>query len=114
MDFFPKYFFLHLSDLKEDFRVETEDINVALGDEAVLNCSPPKGHPAPIITWKKDGQLLQPLESGDKRCPICICSHLLKRMLQHFVNKLNAPSTSKKDIAVGPKKGNLLTLDQTY
>ena len=114
MDFFPKYFFLHLSDLKEDFRVETEDINVALGDEAVLNCSPPKGHPAPIITWKKDGQLLQLLESGDKRCPICICSHHLKRMLQHFVNKLNAPSTSKKDIAVGPKKGNLLTLDQTY
>ena len=59
-----KRILFNFSDLKEDFRVDTEDINVALGDEAVLSCWPPKGHPAPVITWKKDGQQM---ELHDKR-----------------------------------------------
>ena len=35
-----------------------KDTDVAIGDEAVLKCSPPKGHPTPVVRWKKDGEYL--------------------------------------------------------
>lgn len=31
---------------------------VAAGKPLVLECSPPKGHPEPTVTWKKDGIIL--------------------------------------------------------
>ena len=45
-------------DLRDDFRTMPKDTDVAIGDEAILKCSPPKGHPTPVVRWKKDGEYL--------------------------------------------------------
>ena len=51
-------FILSFLDLRDDFRAMPKDTDVAIGDETTLKCSPPKGHPPPVVRWKKDGEYL--------------------------------------------------------
>lgn len=46
---------LFLSVLRDDFRQNPVDVMVAAGEPAVMECQPPRGHPEPTISWKKDG-----------------------------------------------------------
>lgn len=41
--------------LQEEFSVQPNDVEVAEGEVAVLNCGPPIGRPEPNVLWKKDG-----------------------------------------------------------
>uniref|UniRef100_A0A8V1A0V1 Roundabout guidance receptor 3 n=1 Tax=Gallus gallus TaxID=9031 RepID=A0A8V1A0V1_CHICK len=49
---------LEVAVLRDDFRQSPGDVVVAAGEPAVLECVPPRGHPEPTVTWKKDGTRL--------------------------------------------------------
>lgn len=49
------YFLLCVSVLRDDFRQNPVDVMVAVGEPAVLECQPPRGHPEPTISWRRDG-----------------------------------------------------------
>ncbi|KAM6107605.1 roundabout homolog 3 [Pterocles gutturalis] len=49
---------LEVAVLREDFRQPPGDVVVAAGEPAILECVPPRGHPEPSVSWKKNGARL--------------------------------------------------------
>ena len=49
---------LIFSDMRDEFRSVPQDTDAVLGENIVLECSPPKGHPEPLVKWKKNGDNL--------------------------------------------------------
>uniref|UniRef100_A0A3P9IUR9 Roundabout homolog 1 n=1 Tax=Oryzias latipes TaxID=8090 RepID=A0A3P9IUR9_ORYLA len=58
---------LEVAILRDDFRQNPVDVMVAVGEPAVLECQPPRGHPEPTISWRKDGANL---DDRDERITI--------------------------------------------
>uniref|UniRef100_A0A1A7YP55 Roundabout, axon guidance receptor, homolog 1 n=1 Tax=Iconisemion striatum TaxID=60296 RepID=A0A1A7YP55_9TELE len=58
---------LEVAILRDDFRQNPIDVMVAVGEPAVLECQPPRGHPEPSISWRKDGANL---DDRDERITI--------------------------------------------
>lgn len=52
---------------------------VAVGEPAVLECQPPRGHPEPTISWRKDGANL---DDRDER--ITVTAFLIIAHYSHF------------------------------
>lgn len=72
------WFFLCVSVLRDDFRQNPVDVMVAVGEPAVLECQPPRGHPEPTISWRRDGANLDDKDERitvrDDLCSISLCS----------------------------------------
>ena len=49
---------LFILDMREEFRATPKDTDAILESDVVLECSPPRGHPKPVVKWKKDGDNL--------------------------------------------------------
>lgn len=45
---------LEVAILRDDFRQTPSDVVVVAGEPAVMECIPPRGHPEPTISWKKN------------------------------------------------------------
>ncbi|CAO4385088.1 unnamed protein product [Caenorhabditis nigoni] len=50
---------LRLAMLREDFRVRPRTVQALGGEMAVLECSPPRGFPEPVVSWRKDDKELR-------------------------------------------------------
>ncbi len=57
--------FFHPPVLKDSFRRGPSDVGVVSGSSARLECSPPRGSPAPTVFWKRNGKIVDP-EAEDK------------------------------------------------
>ena len=54
--------------MRDEFRAVPRDTSVLLGESLVLECSPPKGQPEPVVKWNKDGESID--LTSDKRLKI--------------------------------------------
>ncbi|XP_006867741.1 PREDICTED: roundabout homolog 3 [Chrysochloris asiatica] len=45
---------LEVAVLRDDFRQSPGNLVVAVGEPAVMECVPPRGHPEPLVFWKKN------------------------------------------------------------
>jgi len=44
--------------MRDEFREEPGDVELAAGHEATLRCRPPRAEPAPVVSWTRDGAAL--------------------------------------------------------
>ncbi|KAL7632162.1 UNVERIFIED_CONTAM: hypothetical protein RMT77_017519 [Armadillidium vulgare] len=49
---------LEIAVLREDFRGIPADTIVATGESAMLECIPPRGHPEPLVRWRRNGEVI--------------------------------------------------------
>lgn len=45
--------------MRDEFREEPKNTDVAVGGETVIACKPPRGKPEPRVRWKKDSEVLK-------------------------------------------------------
>ncbi|KAM7051740.1 roundabout homolog 3 [Molossus nigricans] len=46
---------LEVAVLRDDFRQSPGNVVVAVGEPAVMECVPPRGHPEPAVSWRRGG-----------------------------------------------------------
>ncbi|XP_006140641.1 roundabout homolog 4 isoform X2 [Tupaia chinensis] len=67
---------LSVAVLREDFQIQPQDTEAVLGEQLLLECRPPWGHPEPTVSWWKDGS---PLTLQPGRCTMSRGSLLVTR-----------------------------------
>lgn len=68
---------------------------VAVSEPAVMECQPPRGHPEPTISWKKDGS---PLDDKDERITVSFFGGVREKTVKYFYRLTHShhPGTNRK------------------
>ncbi|XP_044293536.1 roundabout homolog 4 isoform X1 [Varanus komodoensis] len=82
---------LYIEAIQDEFRRHPSDLVVTTGERLALECIPPRGHPEPTISWKKNGVplnernghyevsgaklLVAHAQKGDSGAYICVASN---------------------------------------
>uniref|UniRef100_A0A8C0W673 Roundabout 1 n=1 Tax=Castor canadensis TaxID=51338 RepID=A0A8C0W673_CASCN len=75
---------LEVAILRDDFRQNPSDVMVAVGEPAVMECQPPRGHPEPTISWKKDGSSL---DDKDERITVSIYFNSREHLHHDYITR---------------------------
>ena len=67
--------------LRDEFRVSPQDVQVAQAETVRLPCGPPRGHPAPELTWRRNGEPLA--VAGSHRLRLTADGHLVISDVRH-------------------------------
>lgn len=51
---------LKIAMLRDDFKLRPRTVQAVIGNRATLECSPPRGFPEPVVSWRKDDRELRP------------------------------------------------------
>ncbi|CAJ0583866.1 unnamed protein product, partial [Mesorhabditis spiculigera] len=86
---------LRIAMLRDEFRTRPKNVQSLSGERAVLECSPPKGFPDPVVSWKKDDRdlkihedsrmtlhpdgnlIIDPVNHGDSGTYQCIANNMV-------------------------------------
>ncbi|KAJ1361378.1 Protein sax-3 [Parelaphostrongylus tenuis] len=86
---------LKIAMLRDDFRTRPRTVQALSGDKAVLECSPPRGFPEPVVSWRKDDKelklseiprmtlypdgnlIIEPVEHSDSGTYQCVATNMV-------------------------------------
>lgn len=77
-----------LAVLRDDFRQTPSDVVVAAGEPAVMECIPPRGHPEPTISWKRNNVRVNDRDERITVSWIRVCKLQVPHKLQRFLSFL--------------------------
>lgn len=86
---------LKIAMLRDDFRTRPRTVQELSGNKAVLECSPPRGFPEPVVSWRKDDRelkiqddprltlhpdgnlIIEPVEHSDSGTYQCVATNMV-------------------------------------
>uniref|UniRef100_A0A1I7WQ28 Ig-like domain-containing protein n=1 Tax=Heterorhabditis bacteriophora TaxID=37862 RepID=A0A1I7WQ28_HETBA len=86
---------LKIAMLRDDFRSRPRTVQALSGDKAMLECSPPRGFPEPVVSWRKDDKelriqdlprmtlhpdgnlIIEPVEHSDSGTYQCVATNMV-------------------------------------
>ncbi|XP_064208890.1 roundabout homolog 1-like isoform X2 [Anguilla rostrata] len=84
---------LEVAMLRDDFRQNPADVLAAVGEPGVFECQPPRGHPEPTVSWRKNGEsvsdadehitirggklMITPVRKSDAGKYVCVGTNML-------------------------------------
>lgn len=66
-----------VSDLRREFETPPYSRQVSLGSQVEMRCHPPKGKPAPMVTWLKNGSPVREGGNGNGNLLVTGAGHLI-------------------------------------
>ena len=89
--------------MRDDFRILPKDTDVSVGQDTILKCSPPKGHPSPEVRWKKDGDFLDLTSSNRYKLFTTLMADLYQDINRVYFLDRNLPSLKVNDCTLSHK-----------